>query len=205
MKISILKIGIGNPKSVQNMLKKIGQNCQLIEDKAELQTTDVLILPGVGHFARAMELLSQKGLIQPIKDYVSNGGTIIGICLGMQLLCSHSEEGDAEGFNFVQASVKHFDHMKKDLIVPNMGWRNATIKNSALEGGYPDDPRFYFTHSYFVDLEHKEDLLIEAHYGNAYCAAFKHNNVYGFQFHPEKSHVFGMQLLKNLIETLDAA
>lgn len=204
VEISILDFGIGNPKSVLNMLNKLGIPGKIVSNFLDVEKSQALILPGVGHFGRAMELLSQLNLVQPIQNLSAAGKPILGICLGMQLLCNGSEEGGIQGLGIVDADVIKFKNLEPGLKTPNVGWRSVLIKNKDLQVGYPDDPRFYFTHSYYVKCNKLQDEIIRAEYGHSYTAGLKSANTYGFQFHPEKSHEFGMRLLANLYTELNA-
>jgi glutamine amidotransferase len=201
----ILNYGLGNPKSVQNILRKVGQKSIVSSKKEDIESCDVLIIPGVGHFAKAMELMNESGLSELIIKHAELGKPVIGICLGMQLLCSSSEEGDAKGLGLFDAEVLKFKKTNADFKIPNIGWLNVKLTDQSLIENFPDDPRFYFTHSYYVNCKEKADILMESSYGIEYTVGIRKNNIYGFQFHPEKSHAFGIQLFTNLYAQLNAS
>ncbi|WP_345970035.1 MULTISPECIES: imidazole glycerol phosphate synthase subunit HisH [Sulfurimonas] len=201
---TIVDYGMGNLGSVKNMLKKIGEGAVVSSDARAINEATKIILPGVGAFDNAMINLQQLDLIAAIKQKVLEDKTpILGICLGMQLLTNGSEEGKCEGFGFIEGSAKRFnfqDHDKK-LPVPHMGWNRVHVKKeSPLFEGMPDDPRFYFVHSYAVECANRNDILTTTEYGYEFVSCFEHENILGCQFHPEKSHKFGMQLFKNFVE-----
>ena len=200
----ILNYGLGNPSSVQNILRKVGQKSIISSNKNEIESCDVLIIPGVGHFEKAMSLLNESGLSDLITEHANKGKIVVGICLGMQLLCSHSEEGNVNGLGLFDANVIKFKKNDKYKI-PNIGWRNVMCQDKTLVNGFPDDPRFYFTHSYYVKCNVAKDVLMEGNYGFDYTVGIRKNNIYGFQFHPEKSHAFGIQLFTNLYSVLNAS
>lgn len=203
--ISVLDYGIGNPRSVINMLQKLSIPCRMINSKSEIDNSEAIIIPGVGHFGKAVDVLKKLDYFQLLREFSDKERPLIGICLGMQLLCNGSEEGDSEGLSLVNAEVKKFQFEQGTLKVPNMGWREVDILEENLAINYPDDPRFYFTHSYYVDCMDKKNETILTEYGVPYSAGIRNGNVYGFQFHPEKSHQFGMQLFNNLYRTINAS
>lgn len=203
--ISILNIGIGNPVSVLNILKNIGLSSRLISSAEEIRTAQRLIIPGVGHFGKAIDLLKKLDLIGGIKEHAYKDKPILGICLGMQLLCNGSEEGGAEGLGLIDADVVKFKNLNNGLKIPNMGWREVNINDQKLKEGYEDIPRFYFTHSYYAICNKLENQFITADYGITYAAGIAKGNTFGFQFHPEKSHYFGKQLLENLFQHNNAS
>ena len=152
-----------------------------------------------------MDLMNDSGLSELIIEHTKKGKIAIGICLGMQLLCSHSDEGDTKGLGLFDAQVIKFKYTSSNYKIPNIGWRNVKCKDNGLIKDFPDDPRFYFTHSYFVKCNIKEDVLMESNYGFDYTVGIRKNNIYGFQFHPEKSHAFGIQLFTNLYAQFNAS
>ena len=204
VKSVILNYGLGNPSSIQNILRKVGQKSIISSNKKEIESSDVLIIPGVGHFEKAINLLNESGLSDLITEHANKGKIVVGICLGMQLLCSHSEEGNIDGLGLFDANVIKFKK-KDNFKIPNIGWRNVSCQDKALIKDFPDDPRFYFTHSYYVKCNVTEDILMESNYGFDYTVGIGMKNVYGFQFHPEKSHAFGIQLFTNLYSTFNAS
>ena len=201
--ITIVDYGMGNLGSVQNMFKKVGVESTISSDADEVLGAEKILLPGVGAFDMAIEHLRERSLFEAIREKVEGGTPILGICLGMQLLTKGSEEGIKEGFGFVDAYAKKFDFskMEKPLPVPHMGWnRLCHKKESALFLDMPPHERFYFVHSYAVECAKPEDVLTTTNYGYEFVSAFEKGNILGCQFHPEKSHKFGMQLFKNFAE-----
>ena len=200
--ITLINSGLGNLGSVLNMLKKIGAECVLSADPDLIARADKLILPGVGHFDEGMAALGRLGLIAPIIEAVSvQKVPILGICLGMQLLGFRSEEGGRlPGLGLIPVSTVRLDGGggNQPLKIPHMGWNTvARTKPHPLTEDLPDEPRFYFVHSYHVVCEAPEDVMLEAIYGQPITAGFARDHIMGVQFHPEKSHKFGMALLRN--------
>jgi glutamine amidotransferase len=181
------------------MLAYLGIESRITANHSDISSGDKLILPGVGHFQHGIEQLERLGLIDVIKEEVlEKKKPILGICLGMQLLTKHSEEGDMEGLGFIDAETKKFEFQDASLKVPHMGWNTVEFKKySTINTGVAINPRFYFVHSYFVDCANQDDILCTTQYGQEFVAGFQHENIYGIQFHPEKSHKFGMELLAN--------
>lgn len=202
--IAIIDYDMGNIGSVANMLKKIGQKAVITRDPAVIQQADKLILPGVGAFDSGMENLNQFGLIEIIRKRVLDEKTpILGICLGAQLMLNNSEEGRLEGLGLLPGKVVKFkfEGLDHKLRIPFMGWGLVhPSKNHPLTSELPEEPRFYFVHSYHFAMDNTQDELLRSTYGYPYSSAFACNNVAGVQFHPEKSHKFGMALLKNFAE-----
>jgi len=201
----IIDYGMGNLGSVKNMLKKIGVTCLITSDKSEIEKASKLLLPGVGSFDHAMRNLKELGLIDIIKSKVLEDKIpILGICLGMQLLTKGSDEGVLPGFEFVDgyASRFEFSNMSLSLPVPHMGWNTIEVQKASnlFQENNEEEERFYFVHSYAVQCEHKEDILSTTKYGYKFVSSFIKDNIVGCQFHPEKSHSFGMRLLKNFVE-----
>lgn len=195
--IGIIDYEVGNLASIKNMLKKIGSDSFFIQSPDDFSKASKLILPGVGSFDYGMEQLAKKGLIETMENQVlKEKKPILGICLGAQLLTKSSEEGIKKGLGWVNATTVKF---KTSLPVPNMGWNDIIIvkENSLLKDFHDDAPRFYFVHSYHFEFKDKEQILAYNNYDYDYACAFQKENIFGVQFHPEKSHKFGMQLLKN--------
>jgi glutamine amidotransferase len=200
--IAILDYGIGNLLSVKNMLGKAGAKDITITSTAqELAAADKIVLPGVGHFDNGMKRLRASGMYETLNQKVLDEKTpVIGICLGAQMLTKGSEEGDEPGLGWIDAECKRFDAAKMDekLPVPHMGWAEVTQKrNAEILAELPEEPRYYFTHSYHIVCNDAADELLTARYGYDFTAAVQHANIVGTQFHPEKSHKFGMRLLAN--------
>jgi glutamine amidotransferase len=201
--IAIIDYGMGNLGSVYNMLKKIGVKAIITNKTNEIAKADKLILPGVGSFDAAMKKIHEYGLYQLLNDLVlKNGIPILGICLGMQLLTERSDEGELAGFGWIKGKAYHFKgKIDSSIKVPHMGWNNIKLHNSnPLSYGFTDDARFYFVHSYFVLVENPINSIMKCNYGLNFDAAINSDNIYGAQFHPEKSHKFGMQFLGNFAE-----
>jgi len=202
--IVVIDYGMGNLGSIANMLKYLGANAVISADKTLIEKADKLILPGVGHFDRAMQNINQLDLFNLIQyKALDKQAPIMGICLGMQLLCNFSEEGNDKGLAIVDADVVKFNFEKSQkLKVPHMGWSNVEIakSNSLITKGLTEDARFYFVHSYYVKCNNESDILTRSLYGDSFISSFEKNNIVGVQFHPEKSHKYGITLFRNFIE-----
>lgn len=202
--LTIVDYGMGNIGSILNMLKKIGVQGNISSDPSVVESANKLILPGVGAFDQGMSNLKERGLIEPLTRAVMEKKTkVIGICLGMQLFCKRSEEGTLPGLSWLDAEVIRFNFQganneNQRLKIPHMGWNTVTVKKSlSVSEGITDETRFYFVHSYHLKCNNAGDELLSATYGYPFPAAIANENLFGVQFHPEKSHRFGMQLLKN--------
>jgi glutamine amidotransferase len=195
----IVDYKLGNPKSIENMLAYLGIESRISANHADIASAERLILPGVGHFQHGMEQLEQLGFVDVFKkEVLENMKPILGICLGMQLLTKHSEEGNLAGLGFIDAQTKKFELQDATLKVPHMGWNAVEFKkDSPMNAGVSINPRYYFVHSYFVDCTNQDDILCTTQYGQEFVSGFQHENIFGLQFHPEKSHKFGMELLAN--------
>ncbi|MBN1975159.1 MAG: imidazole glycerol phosphate synthase subunit HisH [Sedimentisphaerales bacterium] len=203
--IKIIDYGMGNVKSVANMLRKAGHDFQIVSDPLTIKKAEKIILPGVGAFDAGMKLLKSSGIYDVLNRCVLvDKIPILGICLGMQLLARMSEEGKEVGLSWIDADVKRFDFSQSDqsLKVPHMGWNYVLSQNenSNLFATIHQPMRFYFVHSYHFVCNDHEDVLATAHYGYDFTCAVCKENIYGVQFHPEKSHKYGLQLLKNFLE-----
>jgi glutamine amidotransferase len=196
---TIINYNLGNPKSIKNMLAYLGIESRISADHADIASADRLILPGVGHFQHGMNQLTQLGLVDVLKkEVLENKKPILGICLGMQLLTKHSEEGNLAGLSFIDAQTRKFELQDTTLKVPHMGWNTVEFKKESLmSSGVSTNPRYYFVHSYFVECTNQDDILCTTQYGQEFVSGFQHQNIFGLQFHPEKSHKFGMELLAN--------
>jgi glutamine amidotransferase len=197
--ITIIDYNLGNPKSIKNMLTYLGIESRISDDYTEIAAADRLVLPGVGHFQHGMEQLRQMGLIEVLNKVVlEDKKPILGICLGMQLLTQFSEEGNVEGLGFIDAQTKKFNLDDPKLKIPHMGWNTVKFnKESELTTEIRSNPRYYFVHSYYVECNDKNDVLCTTQYGQEFVSGFQNDNIFGLQFHPEKSHKFGMELLVN--------
>lgn len=203
MNIAVIDYNAGNLGSVKNMFKRIGVEVSISGDPEVISKADKLVLPGVGRFDYGMEQLIRLGLVNVIREKVENGKTpILGICLGVQLLTEYSEEGDVAGLGLVKGKTIAFDKSKlqANQKIPHMGWANVEeYSSSKLFKGMYEEPRFYFVHSYHLQMQNSPDIMVKAHYGYAFAAGIEYGNVLGVQFHPEKSHKFGMKLLENYV------
>lgn len=203
MKVGIIDIGMGNVASIQRMLERVGSSGHHVSSRKDLLKSEALVLPGVGHFDAAMKALRNADLRGPIEDHVLRAKVpILGICLGMQLLCRSSEEGFETGLGLVDADVKKFRfRAEANLKVPHMGWNVVRPRKVNPLILMPDEEqRFYFVHSYRVVPDNASLVIGIANYGDAFCAAFQKGHIFGVQFHPEKSHRFGMALMKRFVD-----
>jgi len=201
--IGIIDYGVGNIKAFANIYKNFDIPYKIVKNIEDLENVTKLILPGVGSFDHAMQSLQNSGMREKLDELVLEKKLpVIGICVGMQMLAKSSDEGDLPGLGWIDAEVKKFD--KKQITnapLPHMGWNNLNIKNSTtLVDGLDNDPRFYFLHSYYFECSDKNDVVATANYGEEFECIVNHDNIYGIQCHPEKSHHNGMQLLKNFGE-----
>jgi glutamine amidotransferase len=201
--IGIVDYGVANLGSMRNMLRRIGVEPELAGTPDVLRAADKLILPGIGAFDQGMAALHERGLVEPLRERVLGAGVpLLGVCLGVQLLGEGSEEGTRQGLCFVRARCRRFvADAAAGLRVPHMGWNHVSAcRESPLLRGLDDAARFYFVHSYHVVCDDPADVLATAEYGVEFTAMVEHGNIRGAQFHPEKSHRFGMRLLQNYVE-----
>jgi glutamine amidotransferase len=200
--ITIIDYGMGNLLSVQNMIRKVGGEATIESDTSKIQEAESIILPGVGHFGKAMELIQNMGLIEVLNRHVFElQKPILGICLGMQLLFEKSEEGNSKGLGFIKGEIKKFDSNLGNLKIPHMGWNSVIpTAESKLFSNIAEEQRFYFVHSYFAQCQADADVAGRTTYGINFCSAVQNNNICGVQFHPEKSHKFGMRLFENYLK-----
>ncbi len=202
-KLVIVDYGMGNLNSVKRILDRMKVNAVVSSNPKDIAGSDKLILPGVGHFGKAMSNLRELNLLDTLNEAVLiKKKPILGICLGMQLLAKKSEEGDADGLGWFDAEVVKFrvsDTLKYKI--PHMGWNQIYLKNnSSLMKKIPELSEFYFVHSYYVKVKQQSDLLNETEYDDIFTSAIEKDNIFGVQYHPEKSHDAGAQLMKNFIE-----
>ena len=201
--IAIVDYHAGNIGSIKNMLKKIGHASQITSDATDIRKADKIILPGVGSFDYGMTKLAELGMIEALNEARIAGKPILGICLGAQLMCKQSEEGKLPGLGWVDAVVTKFptNNNGRKFTVPHMGWDIVNIrKESKLFENVEMPARFYFVHSYYINCSQGEVVLTENTYSVPYHSAFENHNIAGLQYHPEKSHKFGKQVLKNFVE-----
>lgn len=199
MTIAVIDYGMGNVGSIRNMLSKIGADAIVTSDPAIISGADKIILPGVGAFDHAMQRLEKLKLVPLLEDRVLNESVpFLGVCLGMQLLTKGSEEGNLPGLGWIDAQTRRFDAKgrSEELPIPHMGWNTVRDEGRGwILTGQPENSRFYFVHSYYVQCSSEEDVLGTTNYGIRFASAIGRDNVIGVQFHPEKSHSFGMILL----------
>lgn len=200
--ITVIDYGAGNIGSVLNMIKHVGGAANVANDSTGVMAASKVLLPGVGSFDNAMKRLKMLNMIEPLRQRAKDGIPFLGICLGMQLLADASEEGEMTGLGLIPGRVRRFrfsggaSHLK----IPHMGWNRATpVAPHPLTQGLGPDARFYFVHSYYFECENPEDALLQSVYGHSFASGVHRRNVLGLQFHPEKSHRYGMQLIKNFV------
>ncbi|WP_133780235.1 imidazole glycerol phosphate synthase subunit HisH [Pedobacter nutrimenti] len=190
--IGIVNYGAGNIFSLTSALQRLQLAYGMVDTEADLDKYSHIIIPGVGHAGTAMKKLEQTGLVEPLKKLQK---PVLGICVGMQLLTRHSEEGDADMMNIFPLETKLFDK-EKNIKIPHMGWNNVNFKNNLLFEGVENQTQFYFVHSYFIEYNPIFDIAT-VDYGVQFSAAIQKDNFYAVQFHPEKSGAAGERLLKN--------
>jgi glutamine amidotransferase len=200
MKIGIINYGVGNSNSIVNMFHRSGNVAKIINSPNEILDFDKLVLPGVGSFDYGMSGLINGGWIKPLNDFsLVHQKPILGICLGMQLMCNNSQEGVLNGLGWVDAEVKKFNfNLSTGIKIPHMGWNTLSIKKeNRLFHDTNSQRKFYFVHSYYVDCNIDINILATSQYNIEFTSVFKKNNIYGVQFHPEKSHKYGLELFQN--------
>jgi glutamine amidotransferase len=204
MMIIIVDYGMGNLGSILNMLKKVGvPNAGVSSLPRDIEQADKLILPGVGAFDTGMQQLRETGLIDLLNEKVLSARTpTLGVCLGMQLLTKFSEEGQLPGLGWIDAETVRFRFDKKTgLKIPHMGWNTVKVcQPGTLFRDMYDEPRFYFVHSFHVVSHNPDDVVAVTEYGYEFASVVQHGHIMAAQFHPEKSHKFGMKLYRNFVE-----
>jgi glutamine amidotransferase len=198
--IVIFDYGVGNLTSIMKMINKSGKKAIISGDRDDLEKASKIILPGMGHFDHCMRKFNESGMRDLITNRVMNERIpLLGICVGLQMFFSNSEEGTEQGLGWIQGNVVRFNEARfqQKLTVPNMGWLDVQTNKDNPVLDDLSTPRFYFAHSYHVVADNPEDVLLSADYGYRFTAAVALGNIVGVQFHPEKSHRFGMQLLQN--------
>lgn len=200
--IVVIDYGMGNLRSVQKAFERIRVPAKISANIDEILTAEKLVLPGVGHFEKGVSNLKDRGLFDTLNIVVSEKKIpILGICLGMQLMTEFSEEGNCEGFGWIRGKTKRFSFNNNELKIPHMGWNNLLVKKTdVLYNGITSDNFFYFVHSYYVSCENEIDILAETKYGNNFVSSFQKENIFGCQFHPEKSHDAGLKVLSNFVK-----
>jgi len=196
--ISIIDYGMGNLRSVQKALESVGAEAVVTSDPAVISKSDKVVLPGVGAFGDGMKGLQERGLVEPVLEAINAKKPFLGICLGLQLLFSGSEEsGRVSGLGIIKGRVKRFP--KGKLKIPHMGWDQLKIRNSPcpLLEGISDMGYMYFVHSYYVEPADKEVIAATTEYGRKFASVINKDNIWGTQFHPEKSQELGLKILRN--------
>lgn len=196
--ITIVDYGMGNLGSIVNMFKRIGVKAQITSDKDTIDKARKIVLPGVGAFDAAMAKIEQSGLRGVLdQKALEEKVPVLGVCLGMQLLTLGSEEGKLPGLGWIDAYTKKFPKLD-GLKVPHMGWNSALPSSSCeLNQDLSEEPSFYFVHSFYVEARERKNSMMRTFHGLEFDSGIHKDNVYGVQFHPEKSHKYGMQLFKN--------
>lgn len=199
--ITIVDYGMGNIGSLINMFRRIGVTTDVTARAEDIARAKKLLLPGVGAFDAAMERIDELGLRDVLRKMaLEKNVPFLGICLGMQLLMECSEEGSAEGLGLIPGAATRFPR-GTGFKVPHMGWNEVNVlRETPLTAQLQEDPRFYFVHSYFVTAKNREDVILTCEYGITFDAALNRGNIFGAQFHPEKSHKFGMAMLRGFAE-----
>ena len=201
--IIIVDIGMGNIGSILNMIKCLNFSAKVSRSIDDIQSAEKIILPGVGSFDNAIKSLKEHDLISVLNEQViRKKKPILGICLGIQIFSRKSEEGKEQGLGWLDAETVRFSFDREEsLKVPHMGWNTALAKNNqVLFQGMGSEPKFYFVHSYHLHCNDPADISSITHYGYEFPSSIKHDNIYGVQFHPEKSHKFGIKVFKNFLE-----
>ena len=202
--IKIVDYGLGNVQAFLNIYKRQNIAASIAKTAADLHGASRIILPGVGAFDHAMELLQQSGMRATLDELVlSQGVPVLGVCVGMQILAACSEEGQMSGLGWIPGSVRQLkgNDKRQSLRLPHMGWNDLEpLRSSRLFAGLEKDARFYFLHSYYFECDSQDSALAETDYGMRFVCAVHSGNIFGVQFHPEKSHQYGALLLKNFAE-----
>lgn len=200
MAVVVANFGMGNVGSIANMIRKVGGEALLATDAAAIAAADKLVLPGVGAFDQGMRSLADRNFIEPLREAAARGVPVLGICLGMQLMLGRSDEGSLPGLDFVPGEARRFPTGEAAPRVPHMGWNRIALRQaSPLFAGSDDDCRYYFVHSYYVSCADRDDVVATTTHGLEFVSAFQRGNLFGVQFHPEKSHRFGMALFQRFL------
>ena len=199
--IGIINYGVGNIKAFENIYRKLHIPVKILSDESHFQGVTKLILPGVGAFDHAMTAFNNSGMRTVVEKLVLKESIpVIGICVGMQMLANSSDEGDLAGLGWIDGVVRKFDETKilHDTHLPHMGWNDVKVDlSNSLFKDFPEKPKYYFLHSYYFECGNIEMNIADSDYGGEFTCAINVGNIYGVQFHPEKSHKFGMKLLEN--------
>ena len=202
--IRIVDCGLGNIQAFRNVFKRLNIAALTATTAAELEDATKVILPGVGHFDRAMERLTQSGMRGKLEELVlAKGVPVLGVCVGMQIMTQSSDEGMLPGLGWIEGHVRGFAALElaRVLPVPHMGWNDVRpVAANRLFSQLETAAQFYFLHSFYVECAQDDDIMAISHYGKDFSSAVRRGNVFGVQFHPEKSHHFGTRLLQNFAE-----
>lgn len=203
--IHVVNYGMGNLGSIANMFRRLGAGVVIADEPSALKHAEKIVLPGVGNFGKGMENICGRGFRDALEDGRARGAWVLGICLGMQLMTEYGEEGECSGLGWIGGDAKSFrtrlGERSPRLKLPHMGWNVADrVGGFAPCSGLAARSRFYFVHSYYVDLASPSDVLYEAEYGFRFCAGFAKERLIGVQFHPEKSHRYGMEFMRNFLD-----
>lgn len=198
LKIGVINYGMGNIQSVNNVLTQLGHEVFVTQSHKDFNAFDVILLPGVGHFGKAMSELNRLNLLSPLNDLFHEGKTqMIGICLGMQLMAKGSEEGDVEGLGWIDGQVIKLNPKNpKKYKTPHLGWNTVHWKNKPLASA---DNRYYFVHGFALQVQNESQIIGTTEYETSFVSVCGEGKAIGFQFHPEKSHIEGQTLLKNVL------
>lgn len=202
--ITIINYGLGNIQAFVNIYKRLNIPVKIASDASDLKEVEKIILPGVGAFDWAMTRLNESGMRSRLDEWVvEKKCPVLGVCVGMQMMAKNSDEGVLDGLGWVDANVKKFkkESFTHKTHLPHMGWNDVLLlKNTCLFKGFEQNARFYFLHSYYFEPHNPEDVLTVTDYNGSFTSAIRAGNVFGVQFHPEKSHQWGIHLLKNFAE-----
>ena len=201
--IAVIDYGCGNTYAFINAFKRLNIPASVVSTVAEVEKASKIVLPGVGSFDYVMNSFNKSGLRDIVEQKVMvEKIDVIGVCAGMQIFAETSDEGNEKGLGWVKGKIRLFDtvSIKHKTKLPHMGWNTIRPKKSLLFNEINDESRFYFVHSYYFDNSNNEDMISTSNYGGIFTSSINKNNIYGVQFHPEKSHQNGLMLLKNFAE-----
>lgn len=201
--IGVIDYGSGNIRAIRNIYKRLKIETFIVKESQDISLASKLILPGVGAFDEVLSKLDQSGLRSDLEEEVLNKKVpIMGICVGMQIMADGSEEGSLKGLGWISGLVKSFDTSKMNDVpkLPHMGWNDISLKDHSIFDGIDKQKGFYYLHSYFFQANKKENVIATSCYQHQFDCAINHENIFGFQFHPEKSHANGIRLFKNFSE-----
>ena len=198
--IGIIDYGVGNIKAFANIFRTFGIKYKIVSDYSDILSSDKIILPGVGSFDSVMEKIHSSGLLIALNEFALDlKKPILGVCVGMQILSNYSEEGKSKGLGWIPGKVVKFEFDKiNKLCTPQIGWNDVIpLEKDTLFANFQDNPKFYFLHSYYYVPENNNHILANSNYGKEFVSAVRNHNIFGTQFHPEKSHQYGIKLLQN--------